>query len=264
MSQRITWRSRSSRSKYPWPYLTIRKDLADLQTGLEFPTGFLIGPLPLHAVVELLYRVVQLDWTLEIEAAVDSAPTIVTKTGSGLMRLEKPEWGLPTELEVFKTHRTDENGNTEASFWFENVSHEWWKSRLAPIRIGPGFPGWIGTFDHVPIFEDENGKFWLQGWFDFRTDGTDDPPVPFVSGCSDPRLHSIVASDTLEFDADLVLASSPTPIPIKAWAAGLAGYPTISASLTITATEWFPYQTSAGDPAWNTATGAPANGGPGA
>lgn len=35
-------------------------------------------------------------------------------------------------------------------------------------------------------------------------------------------------------------------------------------SIALTVVEWFPYATKAGDPAWNTTTGAPANGGPGA
>lgn len=53
---------------------------------------------------------------------------------------------------------------------------------------------------------------------------------------------------------NLILKSGTFPITI--WGDGSIG--------DITATEWFPYKTTAGDPAWNTATGAPANGGPGA
>jgi hypothetical protein len=37
-----------------------------------------------------------------------------------------------------------------------------------------------------------------------------------------------------------------------------------SAAFAVTVEEWRPYATSSGDPAWNTTTGAPANGGPGA
>jgi hypothetical protein len=39
---------------------------------------------------------------------------------------------------------------------------------------------------------------------------------------------------------------------------------TCSGSIRAVATKWWPYKTTAGDPAWNTTTGAAANGGPGA
>jgi hypothetical protein len=52
MSNRVTWRSRP-RSEYPWPIPTAR--LEALPEAYPEP-DYLIGPLPMHALCELLFR----------------------------------------------------------------------------------------------------------------------------------------------------------------------------------------------------------------
>jgi hypothetical protein len=42
------------------------------------------------------------------------------------------------------------------------------------------------------------------------------------------------------------------------------GYVTTASDFVFEATEWWPYATTAGLPAWDTTTGLPLNGGPGA
>ena len=64
-----------------------------------------------------------------------------------------------------------------------------------------------------------------------------------------------------EFNADLVLYSGTYSITALSLS---AGEPMRNGAMTITATEWFPYKTTTGDDAWNTTTGAAANGGPAA
>lgn len=60
----------------------------------------------------------------------------------------------------------------------------------------------------------------------------------------------------------IVLGGGDTLIlPLYADTSG--GY-TYSGSITVTATKWWPYKTTAGDPAWDSTTGLPINGGPGA
>ena len=63
------------------------------------------------------------------------------------------------------------------------------------------------------------------------------------------------------------LASGSMTFPARHLTSGTAGYAEISfgtPTLVLTATEWWPYATTAAAAAWNTATGAAANGGPGA
>ena len=254
MSHRITWKSRP-RSCYPWLYQTGDKTLADLGIGAENPYDLLIGPLTMQAVVELLYRVIQFDFDLSVTADVSGTP--VTQTGTGQIRMNYSS-GDPTELEVFTRHRTftdDEYpgfpGETSAGYEFATIDLSNGYGWMLPVSMY-----WSSPDQSVPpIFKDENGMFWLQGAFDFLTDPGD--PVQFYGG------NGIMTSGGyLLQDADLVLASGTFPIKCGFEAFGSADV--TSASLTITASEWFPYKTTVGDPAWDTATGAPINGGPGA
>lgn len=249
MSHRITWRSRP-RSEYPWPLKTGAKTLAELGIGAENPYDSLIGPLPMKAVVEILYRVAQLDFSLSITA--DPGGGDVTQTSSGSIRLQN-SGSDPTEIEVFKRHSTymDNDpgglfGETGPSFTFENVEATE-TAYLQPIDMV-----WGGSAAEPAIFKDENGDFWLQGGFAFSTVFTD--PITF-----DAHNLPLTVGGWILIDAQLVLSCGAFPIKC-----GVEGAVVSAASLTIEATEWWPYKTTAGADAWNTTTGAPANGGPGA
>jgi hypothetical protein len=99
------------------------------------------------------------------------------------------------------------------------------------------------------IGRDENGKLWLlNATFHVLTDDHE---------------ASVGSSDFggFPFTVDLVLSSGTVALSGTAQApVGVIS----AASCAITATEWLPYATTTGAAAWNTATGAGANGGPGA
>lgn len=76
------------------------------------------------------------------------------------------------------------------------------------------------------------------------------------------------SGDFYSFTADLEILGTTYGFDCKSFLFGIpADDPdlyVISAELTVSVTEWFPYATKNGSAAWNTSTGAPANGGPGA
>lgn len=67
-------------------------------------------------------------------------------------------------------------------------------------------------------------------------------------------------------DMNLVIAleSGDISVPLHSGVPPSGTFLTSSTDIRIEVTKWWPYKTTAGDPAWNATTGAPANGGPGA
>ena len=82
----------------------------------------------------------------------------------------------------------------------------------------------------------------------------------------DPLDPAIV--DQLHFTGSLVIGGTTVDLRMVATAVGNSEVGVVtavdSASFEITVEEWRPYATSTGAAAWDTTTGAPANGGPGA
>lgn len=101
---------------------------------------------------------------------------------------------------------------------------------------------WFVPVADEPIYKDENGEYWIRATVDN----------------DDVRINRNVREsvDDIEFDCSLVLNCGT--FPVKFYSSG------VTPNLTITATAWWPYATKSGDPAWDTATGDPINGGPGA
>lgn len=239
MSHRITWRSRP-RSQYPWPVRTLPSTLAALYAGGGLVPGF-IGPLPLPAAVELLFRVKKLAWSAAITVP-DQTPAESAADGDLVY-----DSGV-TESDVFAAtgYRPDlDDGQSLDLTSAGGTGYGWAKF----INTGSAIS--ILT-ENAEIFRDENGDFWLSGGIE-------------VGGNAD-YVFSIGTIDAggsyLLFDIDLVLSTGTHQI--QGIATTFAGSSVTAAALTLTATEWFPFRTAAGDPAWNTATGAPINGGPGA
>lgn len=96
-----------------------------------------------------------------------------------------------------------------------------------------------GQFSDHSIFVDENGFYWLAWRCELLV-------PPYVSNTG--YVNDITAS--------LVLATGTYSIPMVT----SSDYSLV----TLTATAWLPYKTTAGEAAWDTATGLPINGGPGA
>jgi len=257
MGHRITWRSRP-RSEYPWLYRTEDKPLVELGIGAENPYDMLIGPLPMNAVAELLHRVIQFDYTVSITGDPGGGGGDVTQTGFGTIRMVRNFYTDPTEpdeIDIFTDHRTrvEDDGIGAAGTTSSSIAY------YDPVGTdGLGFleavtMGWSGDWETAPIFRDDSDPkmFWLQGEFFCQTTPAD--PVVFSAG-----NFPLVTGGWLLFDASLVLACGTFPIKCAAEATGAVS----AASLVLTASEWFPYADKAGADAWNTATGAPANGGP--
>lgn len=251
MGHRITWRSRP-RSEYPWLFQTERKNLADLEIGTENPHEYLVGPLSMFAVVELLHRVSELTYTLS------GTTTEGSSSGSGTITLSRYDslsstWIAVDELEVFAQHRsiTPPTGG-ESTYTFEQDTAGQYSQFQPVVPQTVYYTPWGDTYSL--IFEDENGMFWLQGYFLFNPDTASDAYV----GVDNAQF---VGTEGLLFDADLVLSCGT--FPIKAVALDSTLNAVTSASLTITATKWFPYATTTGADAYEISTGTSINGGPG-
>ena len=98
--------------------------------------------------------------------------------------------------------------------------------------------------------KDENGKFWCLN--------------ASVGGrlWSDGAGISSYDATGNEITANLLLASGTVPLTVGVEAPD--GESVTSATCSFTVTEWYPYATSTGAAAWDTATGLAANGGPAA
>lgn len=249
MGNRITWKNRP-RSEYPWPLRTKRVTTVEFAAisgvgGVNF-----IGPLNAHAVVELLYRVSKLQM-------VGSFTDLLGFTVN--MDVVFTIDGISDELQRFGDCAYHFDGNeTYAQPFIDSVVSDPFTEDafVEPITTESyGVSADCTGFDiiHVTDAVDDN-KYHLNGVIYWLSG----PPILIVRNREDDPLDT---SDEV-FNASLVLASGTFPIPLIAdWEGSRTPD---SSSMTITATEWFPFKTTAGDPAWNAATGLPVNGGPGA
>lgn len=246
MGHRITHRSRARLGGYPWPLRTVEIAVGDLPT---FPTdGFtFIGPLPAKAVMELVYRVKAMQLvgscTVVTEAPTEEDPEATISTSYSEDDTMMTEEGVD-ELDVFERAQYRFDGDpvvalalgSEAEFGGVQPIN----SQLAPPSLTQS----------AEIFATGADEFYLSG--NIRLVLLDIGRVDLTNVGSSGLFE--------EFTADLVLACGSFPISMTAESGD--GQPTAS-SLTITATEWFPFADTAGSPAWDTATGASANLGPG-
>lgn len=208
-----------------------------------------IGPLSLHAAVELLYRVSKLRLQGYFVDSVD--PTTID------FDVELALDGISNERERF----------ADCSYGFGGV-----ETYAQPFIVSTVFDPYtedamveLVTTNDYGVIDDFTGydvihvtdavgpnKYHLNGVINWRAG----PPILIVLNRASIPLDS---SDEV-FDASLVLASGTFPIPLIAdWDGAHAP---ASSSMTITATEWFPFECKDGDPAWDTTTGLPINDGP--
>lgn len=113
----------------------------------------------------------------------------------------------------------------------------------------------------VELTKDENGKYWIfVGVAGFST-VSDDAKIEVVAG---GVYYSSALPTQQDFNSNVFVFSDGSTIPL-ALRLSVFGADSISgASASITITEWYPYATNAGTPAWDTATGLNANDGPAA
>ena len=256
MGHRITWRGRP-RSGYPWPLRTEVTDEAALiaDHGTKGITAC-IGPLPLQAMMELIYRVKSLSFEMSVETKYaedyvdgDGVPVTfpwVTTTRSGTLEVDSGT----TETDVFE----EASYGPESSGFVSSVPLQWYDGyewgTFEPLASSP-LAG-----DTADIYTDGSGNYWASGGFNFRIEeyGSGDAVgIEFYPPTLSPAYEV--------FDVTLILNSGTYTFP---WVAACDGFDIRNSEITFTATEWWPYKTTAGSPAWDTATGDAINGGPGA
>lgn len=147
---------------------------------------------------------------------------------------------------------------------FNGIANE---RRLISDIIGAEFPfvfgdgvGGFGTFLTAagPAYKDENNDYWISSLGNDALAVTQNDVTLTANGTTPTPAanESVFASNVLTF-------SDASTAPLVLLVASANGDIT-SASASVTITEWFPYKTTTGLPAWATATGLPINGGPGA
>lgn len=239
-------------------YRTGNETLANLGSG-TYAFAYLIGPLTMQMVAELLYRVVRLDYEMSITFELVSDPGVsITQSNAGTLTLHNSLFtgSIPDELEIFKVLRSSPDGTT--------------------IYPGQGLPFYeaatYGTNEMIPvsmeydpdgpaIYKDDSGNencYWLQGRLRIQDDGLG----AVIFYCLNvPSGGSAVWNP---FANGILSLASGSTSNLRYAVESFSTETVISADLSITAAEWHPYKNTAGDAAWNTSTGAHANGGPGA
>jgi hypothetical protein len=240
MAYRITWRSR------PRPdngfYAGAAATTAAAQDDLHN-----IGPFTEAQLTELFWRVrkIKIDATIGWTTDADP-PETGTDSFSVVLRRCEDNFGLDEITDESVLFSTNLSG---ASVLFASD---------AEITDSGGelqFRGKIGR--------DESGKFWLiRG---------DEPAIIFASGMEShvSSYESEIAAGDMEVSGAVMELSGGVEIPIylvaHAYPVGLGRPRSVtSATCTVAVEEWFPYKTTTGAAAWNTTTGAAANGGPAA
>ena len=251
MGERVTWRSRP-RSDYPWPLRTKTTTVADLISdyGNNGIIG-MIGPLPMAAMVELIYRVKAAEFVFSVETkygedAEDYPWTTTSRTGTMGFT------GTPTEINALK-----EASYSPESFGFvSSLEMEWEGADPADVAYLSSVSSSPLAGHAADIFKDENGEFWVTGSTFFAV--------------TEPGGGNAVDIEIRENDSYATFAVVSVSLVLSSGTfafdqiASCDGYAIRNSELTIAASEWWPYKTTAGAAAWDTATGAAANGGPGA
>lgn len=212
--------------------------------ALDNPDGGYIGPLTLDAVFEILFRVKTFTAAGSITSAEGEDPVDNDHAGTWTRMAEDWEFETITGTEEtiaanFIRAVEDPTAN-QALGIFEDAGH-------APDSMAAAY----GNRFFPTVLIDEAGAYWMQLVFSStRVDGSFNQtrfsqedegegrtiyPLILSSGTYDMRLSPFLSSGLIGTD-----------------------------EFSLTATEWFPYATRSGAAAWNTSTGAPANGGPGA
>lgn len=203
----------------------------------QFAEDGFVGPFTPAQFAELFWRVKEIIVSWEI--TYDPGDGAVTASGTSYLRRQNLIFtDVADETELIAANPPhNEYYNIFQFRWFEQDSLF-------------DFGGTCDVTIEKDVWgRDENGKFWLQ--FDI------------IAGDYSGSVITSVDEDLgVPAPSTLNLTTGSVNIPTRAIAPAPG---TISAAtVTVEITEWFPYKTTAGAPAWNTSTGEPVNGGPGA
>lgn len=254
MGIRISWRSRPRNGEYPWLLRTESVTNAGIDYGPDGMTR-LIGPLTLEAVVELLYRVEEIQYDGSIAIDIGGYGSFDESFNGTLIPSFEEAPITVSEITKFERYfpQNPDPDNINLEYRDHDSNQPKW---VRPITSS--------TFERndLPfseIYKDDNGNFYLNGGFDFTAtaDVGGTPFTYFISSYGNFSLDYVQV-----FDADLILFAGT--FPIKVGVPYSIGDTFVASHLTLTASKWHPFATTTGSDAWNTTTGAPANGGPGA
>jgi len=228
MSDRITYNTNSTEG-FP---AKVKETTVAYMEAINYS---FLGALPIHAMVETMYRVK----TFQIDVTCDGDPNgtgqttytasaTVTAVLSNVLELSSVlnQWGSLDPL-FGTTNIWESSGNV---ILLENAS-------LSP--------------DGFIYYQDENGKFWNATQFIFGIPSNEDAGVNITATNISGFGATFVANP-----CNLVLAGGT--YPLTNFYVGVDSNTTF-AELTITATEWWEYETKAGLPAWDSATGLASN-----
>ena len=238
MSVRITWRARPRADN--GFYAGAAATTAAAQDSLHN-----IGPFTEAQLTELFWRVrkLRIDFTIGW-ATDDDPPETGTDSFSVVLRRCEDNFGLDEITEESVLFSTNLSGGA------------------VMFVSDPEITDSGGNFQFLGKIErDESGKFWI-------TRG-DDPAIIYAWGgeSSVSSYEAEIAPGDMVVSGAALELSGAVEIPIYLVAHPTAGMGTrsvTSATCTLVAEEWFPYKTTTGAAAWNTTTGAAANGGPAA
>jgi hypothetical protein len=215
----------------------------------------LLGPLTIQAITELLYRVEEVDFSGTI--VINAFATNIAMPLSGTML---PVYGWD-EREKFEHHSQNPGEDVSFDHYYERYygnPGDGQESELRPLSDSPLRP----DLPEAEIYKDEDGNFWLHGYFGFfRHDGITPSWIfglPVSSGSALPGTGETVVQFTIPLTLSGVVHNLAASVILY------SGESFVSCDIAMIPTKWHAYKTTAGAPAWDTATGAPANGGPGA
>lgn len=205
---------------------------------IESIASFYTGPLPIHAMVELLYRVKS--FNIDLTADYDDGGGLATYTASTSLSHND----ITNVIELSESlSQLGEGYNNEFGFF---------TGAGGLGRAGLLDPAYV--IDKVSYYKDENDKFWVLLTFYIGLTSNENAGIGI-----DMTNERYISTETIADPCNLVLASGT--YPLSKFYVGMPGGITDSSSCTITATEWWEYETKAGLPAWDSSTGLASNGG---
>lgn len=232
------------------------------------------GPFTRAQMVELLWRVKKIRVTGSASFSYEHSELTAPVTGSVevdviLTRASDYLVAVVDENELFLQLMGNEFYGAPFAYWSAEIDD----SGLGRVVMSPYFGG---------LPKDDDG-YWLTGLFcqaglgsgELATgqqvvsweEGGDIETGEWPAGSKTIVLNVDITSQAISprviIAATLNLQGTPVDFPLEVYAIDSAVELTGHAA-SIEITEWFPYATTAGAAAWNTTTGSPSNGGPGA
>ena len=212
--------------KYPWPIGTDQKSRANF----SITDASRVGPLPMAAIMEMIYRVRHWRFTASVDIEYPDDPPATTNETLAMdvaTSIYTPDESAETD--AFRNHRGADNIPTTPII--STVPPQATITMLGGLA-GPGldFPQ---TFQ---IIEDELGLYWLAAFFVGTVTATDE-----AYGAEFTNAEPDEFTDSIEITIDLVLNSGTFPIRGFAAASPSQDATLSNASMTLAAESWHSY-----------------------